>query len=130
MLQSLFRAAYGAQLTSASIAASSQDLNGPLPAGTWTETLYQGSPCASDPVQSCEHSRSWMTAITAHGTPVLTETAWYLALAFGPTKRRATDVKFRISLALAQRCAFAAVRALISTIYCSLCGCGGSEASC
>src|SRR5207244_2441434 len=103
MLQSLLRAAYGAQLTSASIAASSQDLNGPRPAGTWMETLFQGSPCASDPVQSCEHSRSWMTAITAHGTPVLAETAWYLALAVGAVRWRATDVNLRASLALAQR---------------------------
>jgi hypothetical protein len=61
-----------------------------------------------------------MTAITAHGTPVLAETAWYLALAFGAIRCRATEVKFRVSLAFAQRFAFAAVRALISTMYCSL----------
>jgi hypothetical protein len=57
-----------------------------------------------------------MTAIIAHGTPVLAETAWYLALAFGATKWRATGAKFRISLALAQRFVFAAVRALRSVM--------------
>src|SRR5437762_13727745 len=57
-----------------------------------------------------------MTAITAHGTPVLAETAWYLALASEFTRWRAIGAKFRVNLALAQRFAFAAVRALMSVI--------------
>jgi hypothetical protein len=57
-----------------------------------------------------------MTAITAHGTPVLVETARYLAFAHGAIKPRATEVKFRLNLALAQSFAFAAVRALRSAI--------------
>src|SRR6186997_3184234 len=57
-----------------------------------------------------------MTAITAHGTPVFAETAWYLALAIGVIKRRARGVKFLVGLESAQRFAFAAVRALRSVI--------------
>ncbi|MBA7464857.1 hypothetical protein ES707_00015 [subsurface metagenome] len=48
MLQSLLRAACGAQFTKASTAAASHDENGPRPAGTWTETRSQGSPCANE----------------------------------------------------------------------------------
>jgi hypothetical protein len=57
-----------------------------------------------------------MTAITAQGTPVVAETAQYLAFALGATKRRATEAKVRLNFALRQRFAFAAVSAPKSVI--------------
>jgi hypothetical protein len=40
-----------------------------------------------------------MTAMMAHGTPVLAETAWYRDLA--ATRRRAELIKLRVSFAFA-----------------------------
>ncbi|WP_334535799.1 hypothetical protein [Bradyrhizobium sp. AZCC 2230] len=74
--QSLLRAAKGAQLTSASTAQSSQDLNGPRPAGTLTDFRSQRSRCARGLYQLCEHSRSCTTAMHRQGTPVRADTAW------------------------------------------------------
>src|SRR5512144_971780 len=116
VVQSRLWPANGAQLRSASTAASSHDLNGPRPAGTCTETLSQGSPCASDPFQLCEASRSCTTAMNHHGTPVRCDTAWYRALAVGSISALATVEKLRRSLAFAQRSAFAAFNAARSVI--------------
>ena len=54
----------------ASIAAASQDVNGPRPRGTCVDTRFHGSPCARLLLQDCDASRSWVAAIHHQGTPV------------------------------------------------------------
>jgi hypothetical protein len=68
-----------------------------------------------------------MTAITNQGTPVFVSTAWYRGLA--PTSDFATAVKLRVSLAFAQRFAFALLSATILVMTCSLLGWGGKNAA-
>src|ERR1700722_16538842 len=116
-VQSWLLAAWGAQFTNASIAASSHDLKGPRPAGTCTEIRSQRSPCASDALQFCELSRSCTTAMKYQGTPVFSDTATYRALMAGAIRRSGTPPKFRLILAFAQRSAFNAFRAMMLVIH-------------